>query len=109
MSYPPCPECNSEYAYQDQDHLVCPECGHEWDPNSDEDRLSVKDANGALLDQGDKVTLIKDLKLKGSSQVLKVGTKAVIRRIMDSKDHELDCKVVGAGEIMITAKFVKKA
>jgi protein PhnA len=69
----------------------------------------VKDANGALLNDGDKVTVIKDLKIKASSQVIKIGTKALIRRVLDKKDHELDCKVDGVGEMMITAKFVKKA
>lgn len=112
MSYPPCPKCHSEFVYPDQDQLICPECGHEWNPSQtleEEDSSTVKDANGTLLKEGDKVTLIKDLKVKGSSQVLKIGTKAVIRRIVDGKDHELDCKVSGAGEMMVTAKFVKKA
>lgn len=112
MSFPPCPKCNSEYVYQDQDLLICPECAYEWNPseaNADEDVFIVKDSNGAELAVGDKVTFIKDLKVKGSSQVLKIGTKAVIRRIVEGKDHELDCKIVGAGEMMITAKFVKKA
>mgnify|MGYP000653839657 CR=1 FL=1 len=110
MSHPPCPICKSEFVYQDQSLLICPECGHEWNPEEpDEDALIVKDANGALLAEGDKLTLIKDLKIKGSSQVLKIGTKAVIKRIVEGKDHQLDCKVDGAGEMMITAKFVKKA
>ena len=111
MSLPPCPNCQSEYVYQDQDHLVCPECAHEWNPSevADEDVVSVKDANGTLLSEGDKVTLAKDLKVKGSSIVLKIGTKAVIRRIVDGKDHQLDCKVDGAGDMMVTAQFVKKA
>lgn len=112
MSYPPCPQCNSEYVYEDQSLLICPECAHEWNPaeaDSDEDAITAKDANGSLLESGDKVTLVKDLKVKGSSQVLKIGTKAVIRRIVDAKDHELDCRVDGAGEMMVTAKFVKKA
>ena len=110
MSYPPCPKCNSEFVYPDQEQLVCPECAHEWDPTAiDDDKLTMKDANGSLLEEGDKVTLAKDLKVKGSSQVLKIGTKAVIRRIVEGKDHQLDCKVAGAGEMMITAKFVKKA
>ena len=112
MSHPPCPKCNSEFVYQDQDHLICPECAHEWNPSeahADEDTLTIKDANGTLLQEGDKVTLIKDLKVKGSSQVLKIGTKAVIRRIVEGKDHQLDCKVADAGEMMVTAKFVKKA
>jgi len=110
MSLPPCPICKSEFVYQDQSLLICPECAHEWNPEEpDEDALIVKDANGALLAEGDKLTLIKDLKIKGSSQVLKIGTKAVIKRIVEGKDHQLDCKVDGAGEMMITAKFVKKA
>jgi len=111
MSFPPCPQCNSEYVYEDQNNLVCPECAHEWDPNAVEtdDVINVKDANGTLLADGDKVTVAKDLKIKGSSQVIKIGTKAVIRRVLDKKDHELDCKVDGVGEMMVTAKFVKKA
>ncbi len=110
MSLPPCPKCNSEFVYPDQNLLICPECTHEWNPQEpDEDALIVKDANGTLLAEGDKLTLIKDLKIKGSSQVLKIGTKALIKRIVEGKDHQLDCKVDGAGEMMITAKFVKKA
>ncbi|ASD69538.1 zinc ribbon domain-containing protein YjdM [Pseudoalteromonas piscicida] len=111
MSLPPCPKCNSEYVYQDQSQLVCPECAYEWDPNATatEDDIQVKDANGTLLADGDKVTVIKDLKIKGSSQVIKIGTKALVRRVLDKKDHELDCKVDGVGEMMVTAKFVKKA
>jgi protein PhnA len=109
---PPCPKCQSEYVYQDQAMLICPECGHEWNPadsSNDDAEPTAKDSNGNTLQEGDKVTLIKDLKVKGSSLVLKIGTKAVIRRIKDSSDHELDCKVDGAGEMMVTAKFVKKA
>ncbi|TLU66165.1 alkylphosphonate utilization protein [Thalassotalea litorea] len=111
MSLPPCPKCSSVYVYQDQSQLVCPECAHEWNPAevADEEAIKVKDANGALLADGDKVTVIKDLKIKGSSQVIKIGTKALVRRVLDKKDHELDCKVDGAGEMMVTAKFVKKA
>jgi protein PhnA len=112
MSLPPCPKCHSEYVYQDQDHLVCPECAHEWSPSeaAAEDKAPTeKDANGTLLQEGDKITLAKDLKVKGSSLVLKIGTKALIRRIVEGKDHQLDCKVDGAGEMMVTAQFVKKA
>lgn len=110
MSYPPCPKCQSNYVYEDQENLVCPECGHEWNPSepSDDDAFIVKDSNGTVLQAGDKITLIKDLKVKGSSQGLKIGTKTTIRRIVEGKDHELDCKFPGVGEIMITAKFVKK-
>jgi protein PhnA len=109
-SLPPCPKCQSEFVYEDQTLLICPECAHEWNPNEpDDDSFTIKDANGTTLTDGDKVTLIKDLKVKGSSLVLKIGTKATIRRMVDAKDHELDCKVDGAGEMMVTAKFVKKA
>ncbi len=108
---PHCPKCASEYVYQDQTLFICPECNFEWDPSEldAEDTDTVKDANGTLLIEGDKVTVIKDLKIKASSQVIKIGTKAVIRRIQDTKDHQLDCKVDGVGEMMVTAKFVKKA
>ena len=111
MSLPPCPQCNSEYVYPDQNLLICPECAYEWDPVEAEAEatVTVKDANGALLAEGDKVTVIKDLKVKGSSQVIKIGTKALVRRIKEGKDHQLDCKLDGAGEMMITAQFVKKA
>ena len=111
MSFPPCPQCKSEYVYQDQTNLVCPECAYEWNPAelAQENAIEVKDANGTLLADGDKVTVIKDLKIKGSSQVIKIGTKALIRRVLDKKDHELDCKVQGVGEMRVTAKFIKKA
>ena len=111
MSCPSCPNCQSEFVYQDQSLFICPECGHEWNPaeGDAEDTVTVKDANGTLLTEGDKVTMIKDLKVKGSSQVLKIGTKAVIKRLQDSKDHQLDCKVDGVGDMMVTAHFVKKA
>ena len=110
MSLPHCPKCDSEWVYQDQSLLICPECAHEWNPNEpDEDAIIVTEANGTPLSEGDKVTLVKDLKIKGSSQVLKIGTKALIRQVKGSKDHQLDCRVDGAGEMMVTAKFVKRA
>ena len=111
MSLPACPKCQCEYIYEDQQLLICPECAYEWNPNntSDEDAILVKDANGTLLADGDKVTVAKDLKIKGSSQVIKIGTKALVRRVLDKKDHQLDCKLDGIGEMMVTAKFVKKA
>ncbi|CED71296.1 protein PhnA [Aliivibrio wodanis] len=109
MSLPPCENCQSDFVYQDQNLLICPECAHEWDPSEAlENIFVVKDANGTQLSEGDKLTLAKDLKIKGSSQVLKIGTKAVVKRIVEGKDHQLDCKVDGAGEMMVTAKFVKK-
>lgn len=109
-SLPPCPNCGSEYAYQDQSLLICPECAHEWNPDESDsdDELSLKDAVGNDLAEGDKVTLIKDLKVKGSSTVLKVGTKATIKRFVEG-DHDIDCKVDGAGAMMLKSKFVKKS
>ena len=106
---PPCPQCNSEYAYPDQNLLICPECGNEWDPYAvDEDAIVLKDSVGNLLAEGDKVTLIKDLKVKGTSTTLKVGTKAIIKRFVDG-DHDIDCKVDGVGPMMLKSKFVRKA
>ena len=110
MSLPKCPKCESEYVYQDQELLICPECAYEWNPADEiEAAVTAKDANGAVLNEGDKTTLVKDLKVKGSSLVLKIGTKALIKRIFDKKDHQLDCKVDGVGDMIVTAKFVKKA
>ncbi len=108
---PPCPKCASAYTYPDQSMLVCPECAFEWDPNQpiiDEEAIIVKDANGNDLVDGDNVTLIKDLKVKGSSLTLKVGTKAKINRLVDG-DHNIDCKVDGVGPMMLKSEFVKKA
>ncbi len=111
MSLPPCLKCQSEYVYADQDLLICPECAYEWSPKEleEENTLNIRDANGTQLSEGDKITFVKDLKVKGSSQVLKIGTKAVIKRMVDGKDHQLDCKVDGTGDMMVTAKFVKRA
>jgi len=97
--------------YQDQGLLICPECSHEWslDEAKEDTSVNVKDANGTQLSDGDKVTVIKDLKIKASAKVIKIGTKALIRRIFDKNDHQLDCKVDGIGEMMVTAKYVKKA
>lgn len=108
---PPCPKCQSEYVYPDQNLLICPECGHEWDPNNTQatdDTISKKDAVGNNLIEGDKVTVVKDLKVKGSSMVIKVGTKATIKRFVDG-DHDIDCKVEGAGNMMLKTSVVKKA
>lgn len=107
---PNCPACHSEYAYQDQDHLVCPECGHEWNPadSTDADDKVIKDANGNPLADGDTVTVIKDLKVKGSSLVVKVGTKVKNIRLVDG-DHDIDCKIDGIGAMKLKSEFVKKA
>lgn len=109
---PPCPKCNSGYTYEDGALLICPECAHEWSASetaaSDEDQLIVRDANGNTLVDGDNATIAKDLKVKGSSIVLKVGTKVKIVRLVDG-DHNLDCKVDGHGAMMLKSEFVKKA
>lgn len=112
-TFPPCLKCQSAYVYEDRAHYVCPECGHEWDPNSvsqslETDVLIVKDANGNLLHDGDYVTLIKDLKVKGSSTTAKVGTKVKISRLVEG-DHNIDCKIEGIGPMMLKSEFVRKA
>ncbi|MBF0454574.1 MAG: alkylphosphonate utilization protein [Magnetococcales bacterium] len=108
---PPCPQCESIYAYEEGELLVCPECGHEWNrliATSPRDTLVVKDAYGTPLQDGDSVTLIKDLKIKGSSSVAKVGTKVKINRLVEG-DHNIDCKIGGIGAIMLKSELVKKA
>lgn len=111
-SLPPCPKCQSQFTYEDRDVLVCPECAHEWQPGQgsapEEGIASVKDANGNDLVAGDSATLIKDLKVKGSSQVLKIGTKVRINRIVDG-DHNIDCRLEKGGEMMLKSEFVKKS
>jgi protein PhnA len=108
---PPCPKCNCEYTYEDGAMLVCPECAHEWqvaaEAAEDEARV-VKDAVGNLLRDGDIVTVIKDLKVKGSSLVVKVGTKVRNIRLVDG-DHDIDCKIDGIGQMGLKSEFVKKA
>ncbi len=105
---PPCPQCQSPYAYEDGNQLVCPECAHEWQPGEvDADALVIRDSNGNLLQDGDTVTVIKDLKVKGSSLVVKVGTKAKNIRLVDG-DHDIDCKIPGIGAMKLKSEFVKK-
>ncbi len=110
-TFPPCPQCNSEYTYEDGDNYVCPECAHEW-PRvtavAAQEQRVWKDAHGNLLQDGDTVTLIKDLKLKGSSTVVKVGTKVKNIRLVDG-DHDIDCKIDGIGAMQLKSEFVKKA
>ena len=110
VSDPDCPECSGEYTYVDGNNYVCPECAHEWPVASDiESENTVKDSNGNSLADGDFVTVIKDLKIKGSSSVIKVGTKIKCGRIdSEARDHEIDCKVPGVGAMKITAKFTRK-
>lgn len=105
---PTCLKCQSEYVYQDQSMFICPECNYEWSlADLAEDELIVKDVNGKELAVGDKVTLIKDLKVKGSSMVLKIGSKATIKQLIDS-DHELNCKLEKVSDMLIRACKVKK-
>lgn len=112
MTTPPkCPSCSSEYTYEDGEMFVCPECAHEWPQaaaeSTEADRV-VRDAFGNLLSDGDSVTVIKDLKIKGSSSVVKVGTKVRNIRII-SGDHDIDCKIDGIGAMQLKSEFVKKA
>ena len=107
---PSCPKCNSRYAYEDRGLLICPECGHEWSEDGNqgiEDTKQVKDANGNVLQDGDSVTVIKDLKVKGSSLVVKVGTKVKNIRLVEG-DHDIDCKIDGIGAMKLKSEFVKK-
>ena len=106
---PNCPKCNCEYAYEAASLFVCPECSYEWNSNTpQEGELIVKDANGNLLANGDSVTLVKSLKVKGSSSDLKVGTKVKNIRLADG-DHNIDCKIDGFGAMKLKSEFVKKA
>ncbi|EXF45150.1 phnA protein [Pseudomonas sp. BAY1663] len=108
---PPCPKCNSEYTYEDGQMLVCPECAHEWSATEEaaagEQDKVIKDSVGNTLQDGDTVTVIKDLKVKGSSLVVKVGTKVKNIRLCDG-DHDIDCKIDGIGAMKLKSEFVKK-
>jgi protein PhnA len=115
-SLPKCPQCSSEYTYEDGEMYVCPECAHEWPRHEAEvgggtdsavgERV-YKDANGNVLNDGDSVTVIKDLKVKGSSLVVKVGTKVKNIRLVD-EDHDIDCRIDGVGAMKLKSEFVKK-
>jgi protein PhnA len=109
---PPCPQCASTYTYEDGDHFVCPECAHEWPRQAavppEESARVVRDAVGNVLQDGDTVTVIKDLKVKGSSSVVKVGTKVRNIRLVDG-DHDIDCRIEGIGPMGLKSEFVKKA
>ncbi|QKE62255.1 alkylphosphonate utilization protein [Aquipseudomonas campi] len=109
---PPCPNCNSEYTYEDGAMLVCPECAHEWSASAAADTAGeaakvIKDAVGNVLQDGDTISVIKDLKVKGSSLVVKVGTKVKGIRLCDG-DHDIDCKIDGIGAMKLKSEFVKK-
>ena len=109
---PKCPKCNSEYTYEDGAMYVCPECAHEWSKDAaiesaDETKV-IRDANDNVLQDGDSITVIKDLKVKGSSLVVKVGTKVKNLRLVEG-DHDIDCKIDGIGAMKLKSEFVKKA
>ena len=110
-----CPKCDSEHAYQDRDLWVCPECGHEWSAAAGgvaetSDEPDVRDANGNVLADGDSVIVIKDLKVKGSSSVVKGGTKVRNIRLTDASDgHNIACKIDGIGAMNLKSEFVRKA
>ena len=109
---PPCPECNSEFSYEMGELLVCPECAHEWNPNDVEVESVrvIKDASGSVLADGDDVTIVKDMKVKGSSNTLKVGTKVRGIRLVDGPgDHDIEAKVDGFGPMNLKSSIVRKA
>ena len=109
---PNCPKCHAEYVYEDGTMLVCPSCGHEWPKDQAVDEEAgdavVRDANGNVLNDGDTVVVIKDLKVKGSSSVVKVGTKVKNIRLVNG-DHDIDCTIPGIGAMGLKSEFVKKA
>ena len=109
---PKCPQCSSEYTYEDGSLYVCPECAHEWSkdaaPEGTEEEPIIRDAYGNALNDGDSVTVIKDLKVKGSSSVVKVGTKVKNIRLAEG-DHGIDCKIDGIGSMSLKSEFLKKA
>ncbi|QDQ28462.1 alkylphosphonate utilization protein [Chitinimonas arctica] len=109
---PPCPQCSSDLTYDDGANFVCPECAHEWSRNAETETAAagriVRDANGNVLQDGDTVVVIKDLKVKGSSSALKVGTKVKNIRLVEG-DHDIDCKIDGFGAMQLKSEFVKKA
>ena len=111
---PKCPQCSFDYPYEQGEELVCPECSHQWPihakPKEEEaaPELVVKDAHGNILKEGDSVTVVKDLKVKGSSSAVKVGTKVKILGLTEG-DHNIDCRVEGIGQMKLKSEFVKKA
>ena len=110
IELPDCPQCNSEYAYEDGNMLICPECAHEWstdDADNNDNEKTIRDSNGNVLADGDTVSVIKDLKVKGSSSVVKLGTKVKNIRLVDG-DHDIDCKIAGFGAMKLKSEFVKK-
>lgn len=109
-SLPPCPNCNSPFAYAMDSLLVCPECGHEWNPTDQPETsvVEIKDANGNLLQDGDSVIVLKNLTVKGANGPLKAGTKVKNIRLAEG-DHNIDCKIPGFGAMALKSEFVRKA
>ena len=108
---PNCPECNSEYAYENGTLFACPDCGHEWSAEeaaAAAEALILRDAHGNELNSGDTVQLTNDLKVKGTSTTLKIGTKVKNIRITQGADHDIDCKIDGIGPMKLKSQFVKK-
>jgi len=103
---PPCPACNSPYAYESEEKLVCPECGFEWEV--EQSGFVVKDANGNILADGDSVVIVKDLPVKGAPKPIKAGTKVKNIRLVEG-DHNIDCKIDGFGSMALKSEFVRKA
>ncbi|MFP3323624.1 zinc ribbon domain-containing protein YjdM [Planococcus sp. SIMBA_160] len=108
VELPNCPICGSGYTYEDGAMMVCPECAHEWDPADQPQETVVRDAVGNILQDGDAVTVLKNLKVKGSSNPLKIGTKVKSIRLVEG-DHNIDCKIEGFGAMQLKSEFVKKA
>ena len=108
---PNCPKCNSEYTYEDGSLLVCPECAHEWNPSAQEEENVIKAVHGNVFNDGDSVTVVKDLKVKGASSSIKIGTKVKnIRLVPDAADgHDIECKIDGFGAMKLKSSVVKKA
>ena len=106
-SLPNCPECKSEYTYEDGNLLICPMCAYEWSGAVETEEKIYKDANGNILQNGDTVSIIKDLKVKGTSSVLKIGTRVKNIRLIEG-DHNIDCKIDGFGAMKLKSEFVKK-
>lgn len=110
-SLPPCPKCGSQYTYEDGNLLICPECAHEWTPDEQaaaEEAKIIRDSNGVELKDGDTVTVIKDLPVKGAPKPVKVGTKVKGIRLNYESDHDIDCKIEGFGAMGLKSEFVKK-
>lgn len=111
INLPKCPICSSKYTYENNGILTCPECAHEWSKETEsqrtDDKKIIRDANGSILNDGDSVATIKDLKVKGSSSTIKAGTKVKNIRLVD-EDHDIDCKIDGFGKVGLKSEFVKK-